>query len=362
MNRLGQAAGVAVALGSLAMIAFVVAPDDPAQYAADGKRSGADPVTPRPSVEPLARRLLERAATAPGRVGYSGTEYVTAWARTGATAQVLQVGHDPVMGTTYRSGRDVDRAAVQAGDSPAPSLLAASPVALLARHYSLASAGTGRVAGRPVDVVEARRPGPRGWVAARFWLDEESGLVLRREVYDREGRTTRATAFVDITVWPAAAGTADAADPQGWPEALDRAEVAALRARGWRCPSSLPGPLPMVDARRDGRANGALHLSYADGIASVSVFLQRGRLDRDRLDGYRADRVHGRDVWVRDGVPERVVWSRHGMVYTIVADASPRTVEQAVTALYPADGRGEGGLDRLGRGLDRVASWFNPMD
>jgi hypothetical protein len=47
-------------------------------------------------------------------------------------------------------------------------------------------------------------------------------------------------------------------------------------------------------------------------------------------------------------------------VYTVVADAPERTVDQVVAALphRPAD---DDTLGRLGRGLDRVASWFNPF-
>jgi hypothetical protein len=47
-------------------------------------------------------------------------------------------------------------------------------------------------------------------------------------------------------------------------------------------------------------------------------------------------------------------------VFTVVADATPRTVEDVVVAL-PHAPNDRGALRRLGRGLDRVASWFNPF-
>ena len=83
-----------------------------------------------------------------------------------------------------------------------PSLLGgASTLSLLSSHYSLST----RAARDPspaggADVVVATRPRRRATPAARFWLDRETGLVLRREVYDESGRITRASAFVEITV------------------------------------------------------------------------------------------------------------------------------------------------------------------
>jgi sigma-E factor negative regulatory protein RseB len=93
------------------------------------------------------------------------------------------------------------------------------------------------------------------------------------------------------------------------------------------------------------------------------VFQQRGALDRDRLDGYHADRVGGRAVWVQPGSPSRLVWASGDLVYTVVADAPERTVDRAVRVLQEqAHARGGDPMDRLGRGLDRMVSWFNPFE
>ena len=79
-----------------------------------------------------------------------------------------------------------------------PSLVGRGAVALLTRYYSLRMGTADRVAGRETDVVEAVRPGADGRVVARFWLDRESGVVLRREVYDAAGRAVRVSAFTDV--------------------------------------------------------------------------------------------------------------------------------------------------------------------
>jgi sigma-E factor negative regulatory protein RseB len=135
-----------------------------------------------------------------------------------------------------------------------------------------------------------------------------------------------------------------------------------MRDRGWKCPDELPPSLQLIDARRGGgHYDGIVHLSYSDGLASVSVFEQRGRLQASDLTDYRATTVGGRHVYLRDGVPQRLVWASHGTVYTVVADASARTVGAVVGAL-PRPTDDTGAMNRLGRGLDRVASWFNPFE
>lgn len=373
MRRLVPAVGVAVVLGSLGLVVLLaLSLGDPVQPDTSG--SGG-PDRPRPQVDPAARQLLERAAAAPDVTDYVGTQFVAAWGPDGATTQVLDVFHSAHEGTTWRaSGDDVLHSSAHAAD---PSILGMGAVGLMARHYSISTAGQARVAGRDVDLVEARRAGvpATARATARFWVDQESGLVLRREVYDAAGRTTRASAFVDVTVRPADA-PADGADDQSgraWPDTLDAAALQRMRHNGWDCPDELPGPLPLVDARRGGTTagegapgyggTGIVHLSYADGISSISVFQQRGTLDRGRLSGYQREKAGDQTVWVRPDVPRRVVWSSGGTVYTVVADAPQRTVDRAVIVLHDRASQRQGDpMDRLGRGLDRVASWFNPFE
>ena len=140
-----------------------------------------------------------------------------------------------------------------------------------------------------------------------------------------------------------------------------RPRSSACGTDGWDCPDKLPPSLQLVDARRGGgEYDGIVHLSYSDGLAAVSVFEQRGRLQPSDLADYRATTVAGRKVYLRDGVPQRLVWASDGTVYTVVADASARTVGDVVGAL-PRPTDDTGALHRLGRGLDRVASWFNPF-
>ena len=313
-----------------------------------------------------ALRMLERAAQAPTTVAYHGVQFVSAWSEQGSTSLVVDVEHRPGHGTAVRSTSTAQNPAADtflpAGGVEPSVLGGSSTLQLLAGNYTVVVAGRGSVSGRVTDLVEARRLGTQQ-PAATFWLDAETGLVLRREVYDDRGRTTRASAFVEIAIGTRATDKhLPPAMPDAWSQEVDYSDRAAMRGRGWHCPDELPGSLDLVDARRGGgKAAPILHLGYSDGLASVSLFEQQGWLDTENLDGYRRSELDGRLVYVRDGVPQRVVWSAGGTVFTVVADAPPATVDQVVAAL-PHDTIEEAGRwQRLERGFERVGSWFNPF-
>ena len=360
MKRLVPAVGAVLVLGPLAVVVLLVAPNRtaPPQPADPSASTGGA----RPVVQPAARRLLVRAGTAPASTPYSGTQFVSAWTARGTTSEVLDIDHVPGEGTRAHTDATMATPArsmtLAAAGTPS---IAGGGIGVLMSHYSLSVVGEDRVAGRAVDVVAARRPGATADSpdAARFWLDRDSGLVLRREVYDRHGRTTRASAFVEIAIGRGtmAVGSGDRA----WSASIDTAALDRMRDRGWHCPAVLPGPLSLVDARRGGQDGSIVHLSYSDGIGTVSVFEQRGRLDAAALADHRRDVVDGHVVWVRGEVPKRVVWTSGRTVYTVVADAPERTVDQVVAALPHHPAADGDTLGRLGRGLDRVASWFNPF-
>ena len=366
MRRFVPVAGAVLVLGPLAVLALLVAPESGGSGSAP---SGGAGLRERgvPVVQEEARRLLARAAAAPWTTAYHGVQFVSAWTSGGTESEVVDVEHDPSRGTTvHTDGTTVAPArsmTLLAGG--VPSIAGGGAVGVLAAHYSLTVVGREQVAGRDADVVAARRPDAKTGDpdAARFWLDRASGLVLRREVYDERGRATRASAFVEISVSTPTKGQLRRAATRGtraWSASLDSAALATLRRHDWRCPTTLPGPLALVDARRSADGKGIVHLSYSDGISTVSVFQQRGRLDTARVVGQRRE-VDGHDVWVHGDVPRRVVWASGGTVFTVVADAPERTVDAVVAAMPHRGAADDGTFGRLGRGLDRVASWFNPF-
>lgn len=253
-----------------------------------------------------------------------------------------------VVATTSAGGRD----------DPGVGLSSAS-LALLRAHYVLTLTGTATEAGRLADVVTLDRPD--GTIAGRFWLDRASALPLRREVYDNLGRLLRASAFLDLDVSNVSfqhKGVPELPPVSGVP--VGRGALAGMRAAGWPVPEQVGG-FDLFEARlTDADADPVLHLTYSDGLSSVSLFEQHGHLDASGLVGWQRQFRGGHPVWVRLGTPERVAWSGAGRVYTVVSDLPGGLVDGIVSTLPHDHGHG-GLLHRLRRGADRVGSWLNPF-
>ena len=294
-----------------------------------------------------ALELMQAAARAGRDLTYSGTQRVATWRGGGTGSALAAVHHDPASGSTVDT------------DEPLADTAALDPrlLVLLAATYDLEVTGPDRCTGRTARVVTAARGD--GTVAGRFWLDRRTGLLLRREVFDATGERVRSSAFVAIDVRPAA-GAGQAGPPDALPQA---STVRALREDGWLVPRTLPGGYRLFDTAlrtpRPGRH--VLQLGYSDGLSTVSLFAQRGRLGTAPVPGFAPETLGSRPVWVRHETTERVVWGGQGRVWTLVSDAPWSTVRDAVAA-PPGDlAHRDGVRARLARGLGRLGGMVNPF-
>lgn len=297
----------------------------------------------RPAEDAEAVSLLRRAAAARTSIPWSGTQVVTTLTMGGPATQMVALSHQPG----------------QATDAALP-LEGVGSLALLTRTYSLsvATSATEMIAGRPTQEVIATRADHS--VAARFWVDQETGLLLRRDVLDRAGSVIQASVFVSIDPGHVAPGVSVDATPGPWPTEVSEGELAKLRSSGWACPASFPGGLALYDIRRTSSpTDPVLHLAYSDGLVNVSVFEERGHLDSRALQGYVTARVAGRVVNVRPGAPLELTWQSGGTVFTVVTD-TPDAATASVVANLPAPTSPSGGWSRVRRGLHRMGSWVDP--
>lgn len=243
------------------------------------------------------------------------------------------------------------------------------PLAVLAHHYRLVLAGTATVAGRSTVVVEALRSD--GSLAATFSIDKHTGLVLARAAYDRTGEQYEQVMFTDIVIYGGRVADAPKFDPGNATVLADPpsgtaelATVGRLRTAGWHVDPALAGGFQLYDARVASTAGAGhrpvLHLSYSDGLCSMSVFEERGRLAGKALAGWRPVSLGGRIVYIDGAAPQRLVWQGGDVVYAVLTDASPTRVASAVAGL-PYGDPGNGIVARMARGFDRLGSWLDPF-
>lgn len=197
-------------------------------------------------------------------------------------------------------------------------------------HYELKRGGSERVAGREAEVLlvnprDAQRHG------LRWWVDRESGLLLRSDTLGPQGEILESAAFTDLKLLP---------KPQ--PEAviaamrrLDGLRVvkpqpvkAQLEAEGWMLGRLVGGfqqrlcSRRPLDATADGPPTPVLQTIYSDGLAHVSLF----------IEPYDAGR-HRQGMRTTMGATNTVMHRRGDWWITIVGEVPMATVLQFDSAL-----------------------------
>ena len=306
--------------------------------------------------------LLEQAYSRSRTETYHGVQLVM-------VDQVTRhVGVSHAQGHTflYAVGAGADGQVYEAADqTPATSAadpLSKDPLALLEQHYRLAVLGSDRVMGRPAVVVAATASD--GTVAAKFWIDDASSLVVRRDTFDSQQNAYTRVCYESLTV-NAPAPAMDAKQLWTLQPAGTEQTPARLRAQGWWAQTTLPGGLTLFDARELGTGSTAvLHLAYSDGLSTVSVFEQRGRLASGAVPAgwSRVIMPSGRHVVQATGQPLRVAWQAHDLVVAVVADLPQSAATALVEALPYGAAPAQHGMvvGRLSRGLHRIGSLLTP--
>jgi hypothetical protein len=244
---------------------------------------------------------------------------------------------------------------------PLPALpeTAGARLAALRRNYAVDVERSERVMARPATVLAFRRQAD-GVVRERLWIDEESGLAVRRETYAPHGALLRLGVFLSLDLAP---DGAEGASGQPLGSAVEdampvgRAELQALRKAGWTVPTTLPGGYEAVAAYAlEAEGTQPLQVVYADGLYTVSVFQQAGAADWESLPaGARAvDDLPG-VVYEWPGVlPHRLTWTAEGRTWSLVGDAPADDLVRIAGALPAADAKGV--VRRLQRGFSRLWS------
>lgn len=330
----------------------------------------ADQVLPGATSVRRGVTLMTAAVAACQTVSYSGSQMVAWWGSADSTAYLIGVWHrsgEPEVADGVRGGAD--------GDGPAGSLaqpdtgdadhasagvLSMSPrmLSLLRANYLIEYSGEGTAIGRMARIVAVRRHD--GSLAARYWLDNSTGLPLRREMFDEDGHLVNEGAFINLTVGPSVPGPAPSQAAQAWTvQAAPPSELSVLRREGWPVRSTLDSDMSLVEVSRNRVGSGVVvDASYSDGLSVVSVFMQRGELAR-ALPGWSADHVRGLPVYSSEPDRRSLAWSADGVVYTVISDAPASAVTRIVEQL-PHD-RDVGLWQRVERGLARIGSWFDPF-
>nr|WP_269778775.1 zf-HC2 domain-containing protein [Microlunatus antarcticus] len=302
--------------------------------------------------EAEAERMLDRALAAGRTTTVNGQQAVL------AQTQHRLLGARVRMDTRSTQGTLVSVLAPD-GSTLASSLAPAqvttdegtSPVDLIAHAYALSYDSGVSVAGQRASVVTASDQ--HGSPAKRWWVDDDTGVLLWQESYDGD-RLSTAAGFTEVDVVPYArvGQTRVAARVAGSGSSADAdADAAHLASSGWSCADEMAG-LDLLEVSTDTPTDPrSLHAVYGDGVSTVSVLQRHGRLS-GIPSGARWDDALG--AWRHDGAVRWSTWQSGDTVYTVTTDGTASLLRQAV-ATFPHAGPVETTtLGRVREGWSRI--------
>lgn len=157
--------------------------------------------------------------------------------------------------------------------------------------YAARKIGYDRVAGHDAEVVQlAPRDNLR--FGYRVWSEKKTGLVVKLQTLDLDGRVLEQAAFTELQLdAPLKADklAQQMTPPEGWK--VEKAEVVktSAAAEGWTLKTAVPGFRPMTCYRRPAGAaaapEGTMQWIFSDGLASVSLFVESYNAQRHAQEG-----------------------------------------------------------------------------
>ncbi len=195
-----------------------------------------------------------------------------------------------------------------------PALSSASPDEILQR-YDAKLGPVERVAGFEAQAL-ALEPRDNLRYAYRFWLDRASGLLLRAQTLNERKEVIEQISFSDVRIGERIDRSALKSpwSTDGWSVVRSEYRKADLAKQGWIVPTP-DGFRRTKEVVRRMHSADAMQVVFADGLATISVFIEPGSAIADPPDSVH---VHGPTSAFSRRVSEALV--------TVVGEVPPGTV------------------------------------
>lgn len=205
------------------------------------------------------------------------------------------------------------------------------PVSDIVRHYRFGMVGQDRVAGRPAWVIGIQ-PRSAFRYGYRIWIDTENHLLLRSDVINSHGVSLEQILFTQLSL------------PRQVPEELLRPaegtglahyvppktieiESASQPAEGRWMAQWVPDGFAMTERQVENMATDEApveHIVYSDGLAMVSVFVERLDNSNEPLQGFSSM-----------GAVNAFSMVENDYQITVVGEVPPLTVRQIAASVVP---------------------------
>lgn len=158
---------------------------------------------------------------------------------------------------------------------------------VLKKYYQLSLHGEGRVAQKAAQILVVK-PRDHYRYGYRFWLDKDSGLLLKCDLTDHNGKVVEQLMFSNLKMLDHAPSRKKLAiNTEGFREVdLDSGRKAAAELKG--AAQRLPQGFRLTRASTKPAFHGKgeiRQMVYSDGMASVSVFVEQHMPEKEKLQG-----------------------------------------------------------------------------
>jgi len=162
----------------------------------------------------------------------------------------------------------------------------------LSDYYQLRDAGEDRIAGLMTRVIDIT-PRDKYRYGYRFWIDTSNFMLLKFELKDVDGTAIEQVMFTDLKVGerilPATLEPSLTGDGYNWFRQESGGENPAVKPRqsSWTV-ALLPAGFNMTDSQRRRVRQGsehAEHMVFSDGLATVSVYVEKMMADETAFTG-----------------------------------------------------------------------------
>jgi negative regulator of sigma E activity len=208
---------------------------------------------------------------------------------------------------------------------------------LILRNYSLVEKPADTVAGTRCVVLEMW-PKHKGKAMRKYWLDEKTGVILKRERHRPDGKTDLLSEFEEFHAGgaisagrfaiPQAKGVRMVRRAPQKDAANDSDLVRDLGAGGYRTHTLPAGYVREHSVILRKARSVTAHTVYTDGLSYVSLFQTRTKDGADvkpvSAKAARSASLHGPSAQVRThGGISSVTWQESGIGFTLVSEVRP---------------------------------------
>ncbi len=179
--------------------------------------------------------------------------------------------------TAYYPGSAITRTEISRREPRFPEILP-EQLEELAQNYVIRTAGRERIAGFECQSVLIE-PKDRYRYGHKLWGELKTGMLIKAKTFNIRQEPMDSFSFIELQIGRIDAGKVRslyAASARRWRVETSQAQIANLADEGWLVGMPIPGYRKVAEMRRNiGASSGVGHVVFSDGLATLSIFIER---------------------------------------------------------------------------------------